>query len=204
MTEVPSVIPTYASACSGAVRYSSACSCIGVTAETITADSPVTTVTVSTTETPTTVTIDSTVATVDATTVVATQTVIVTVTDVVPATVTEVDTTTTEVLATASATTTPLDDCANGSTYTDYRGSQLGAWSETCDHYCPGWALLFDGKGYSSFQHCMSACGGQNVGELVNFNYETSECQCYMGCNLPGTCYERPGWNTGITWLAFC
>ncbi|KAI9740804.1 MAG: hypothetical protein M1835_003123 [Candelina submexicana] len=44
-TVVPSSVPTYASACSGTVRYSSACSCIGVTATTSTAPAPTTTVT---------------------------------------------------------------------------------------------------------------------------------------------------------------
>ncbi|MCJ1416040.1 hypothetical protein MMC32_002375 [Xylographa parallela] len=48
MTVAPSSIPSYASACSGSVRYSSACSCIGVAATTSTAPRPtiVTTVTV--------------------------------------------------------------------------------------------------------------------------------------------------------------
>lgn len=36
ITIIPSSIPTYASACSGSVRYSSACSCIGVTGVTTT------------------------------------------------------------------------------------------------------------------------------------------------------------------------
>ncbi|MCJ1320227.1 hypothetical protein MMC15_005565 [Xylographa vitiligo] len=49
MTVVPTAIPTYASACSGSVRYSSACSCIGVTATTSTAATPTTTVTVTVT-----------------------------------------------------------------------------------------------------------------------------------------------------------
>jgi hypothetical protein len=37
--------PTYASACSGTVRYSSTCACIGITATTIYAPTPVTTYT---------------------------------------------------------------------------------------------------------------------------------------------------------------
>jgi hypothetical protein len=48
-TVVPTSIPAYASACSGRVLYSSACSCIGVTAMTTTALAPSTTVTVTTT-----------------------------------------------------------------------------------------------------------------------------------------------------------
>lgn len=40
VTKVPSIIPTYATACSGAAAYSSACSCIGVTASTTTVATP--------------------------------------------------------------------------------------------------------------------------------------------------------------------
>ncbi|MCJ1320183.1 hypothetical protein MMC15_005521 [Xylographa vitiligo] len=49
MTLAPSSIPSYASACSGSVRYSSACSCVGVTATTSTAPTPITTTTVTVT-----------------------------------------------------------------------------------------------------------------------------------------------------------
>ncbi|MCJ1401562.1 hypothetical protein MMC11_004778 [Xylographa trunciseda] len=49
MTVTPSSIPSYASACSGSVRYSSACSCIGVTKSTTTAPTPITTKTVTAT-----------------------------------------------------------------------------------------------------------------------------------------------------------
>jgi hypothetical protein len=48
---VSSSIPAYASACSGSVRYSSACSCIGVTGATTTGLSASKTVTVTTTTT---------------------------------------------------------------------------------------------------------------------------------------------------------
>ncbi|MCJ1247488.1 hypothetical protein MMC30_004702 [Trapelia coarctata] len=43
MTVIPSIIPSYASACSSAVRYSSECSCIGVTQVTTTVAAPSTT-----------------------------------------------------------------------------------------------------------------------------------------------------------------
>ncbi|KAF3908177.1 hypothetical protein AA313_de0201593 [Arthrobotrys entomopaga] len=42
--DVPTAIPGYASACSGAAGYSSACSCVGVTAMTTTAPAPSTTI----------------------------------------------------------------------------------------------------------------------------------------------------------------
>lgn len=46
VTVFPTAVPTYASACSGAVRYSSACACWGVSAVLTTAPTPVVTVTV--------------------------------------------------------------------------------------------------------------------------------------------------------------
>ena len=91
VTVEPSSIPTYASACSGSVRYSSACSCIGVTATTITVATPSTTKTVSTTVTPTVVTLYTTLQT--QTVVTTDSTVIVTTTDATAA-VTSVSTVT--------------------------------------------------------------------------------------------------------------
>lgn len=46
VTKTPSSVPAYASACSGTARYSSACSCAGVTGVTTTAPIPTVTVTV--------------------------------------------------------------------------------------------------------------------------------------------------------------
>ncbi|KAF4627125.1 hypothetical protein G7Y89_g11032 [Cudoniella acicularis] len=45
-TAIPTAIPAYASACSGSVRYSSACSCVSATASTAFAPTPTTTKTV--------------------------------------------------------------------------------------------------------------------------------------------------------------
>jgi len=53
VTVTPTAVPAYASACSGTVKYSSACSCIGVTRHTVTASTPVTTFTTSVTTTAT-------------------------------------------------------------------------------------------------------------------------------------------------------
>ncbi|KAN0101452.1 hypothetical protein V8E51_011962 [Hyaloscypha variabilis] len=79
-TSVPSSIPAYASPCSGAIRYSSACSCVGATKTTITAAAPTSTVTVTqtstdivtyaSTETELSVTIFSTTATFETSTTV--------------------------------------------------------------------------------------------------------------------------------------
>ena len=55
VTVVPSSVPTYALACSGSVRYSSACSCWGITASTITVATPTISTTVTVTSTTTVV-----------------------------------------------------------------------------------------------------------------------------------------------------
>ncbi|KAF3913283.1 hypothetical protein ABW20_dc0100424 [Dactylellina cionopaga] len=67
-TVIPTAIPAYASPCSGAIRYSSACSCLGLAVSTVTVASPSTTITV-----PTTVTFTETVSpTLDTTTITIT------------------------------------------------------------------------------------------------------------------------------------
>ncbi|MCJ1290149.1 hypothetical protein MMC34_001685 [Xylographa carneopallida] len=96
MTVAPSSIPTYASACSGAVRYSSACSCIGVTKSTTTAPTPITTKTVTATAVQTVVVTQTSSATATA---LLTQTSLATVTDLL--TFTSVVTATLDVTATA-------------------------------------------------------------------------------------------------------
>ncbi|EPS45481.1 hypothetical protein H072_522 [Dactylellina haptotyla CBS 200.50] len=50
-TEIPTEIPTYATACTDASAYESACSCIGVTRTTLTLATPSTTITVTNTRT---------------------------------------------------------------------------------------------------------------------------------------------------------
>ncbi|EWC44092.1 hypothetical protein DRE_07227 [Drechslerella stenobrocha 248] len=77
-TEMTSDIPSYATACSGAVRYSSACSCVGATETTITLPGETATVTVDATVTDSTVTVTATVATEFTTVVDTTSTVVVT------------------------------------------------------------------------------------------------------------------------------
>jgi hypothetical protein len=47
VTEIPSVIPAYASSCDDAAEYASACSCWAITAWTSTAPTPTVTVTIS-------------------------------------------------------------------------------------------------------------------------------------------------------------
>lgn len=62
ITKTPTAVPTYASACSGTVRYGSACSCFGVSRVTTTAPTSTSTVTV---------TVSTTVASTSTTTIVA-------------------------------------------------------------------------------------------------------------------------------------
>ncbi|KAK6526574.1 hypothetical protein TWF694_005156 [Orbilia ellipsospora] len=75
----PTSLPAYASPCSGSVRYSSACSCVGVTPLTVTVPAPSTTVTATSISTSTlTSTLTSTTITTDT---VTDQTVTATITD---------------------------------------------------------------------------------------------------------------------------
>lgn len=60
VTTATATIPAYASACSGTAGYSSACSCIGVTATTATLSTPTTTVTIISTTTVSTTPVCST------------------------------------------------------------------------------------------------------------------------------------------------
>jgi hypothetical protein len=53
ITAIPSSVPIYATPCSGTVRYSSACSCLGVTASTKTLPAPIVVVVVTATSTST-------------------------------------------------------------------------------------------------------------------------------------------------------
>ncbi|KAK6535469.1 hypothetical protein TWF694_001925 [Orbilia ellipsospora] len=78
VTVNPTSIPAYASPCSGAARYSSACSCIGVSHVTVTVPAPSTTITQTTTST---TTVTSTLTTTTITSTVTDQTVTVTTTD---------------------------------------------------------------------------------------------------------------------------
>ena len=87
MTVEPSAIPSYASGCSGSVRYSSACSCVGAKASTTTAPTPVTTKTVTATAVQTAVVTQTSSATA---TDLVTQTSLVTA--IVDVTVTALDT----------------------------------------------------------------------------------------------------------------
>ncbi|KAJ6256904.1 hypothetical protein Dda_7787 [Drechslerella dactyloides] len=85
-TDIPSAIPNYASWCSGAVRYSSACSCMGVTGTTVTIPAETTTATTDTTVTDTTTTVTETISTEIVTVFDATTTVVVTDTTVTSST----------------------------------------------------------------------------------------------------------------------
>lgn len=112
-TNSPSSVPAYASFCSGTVRYSSACSCAGITAATTTVPQQ----TVTTTSTSTVLVTPTSTVTVTTTNTVTTST---TSTIVIPTTLTTTDataisltTTTTTVLATSTVTVAPIQTCYN-------------------------------------------------------------------------------------------
>ncbi|KAE9363236.1 hypothetical protein N431DRAFT_475399 [Stipitochalara longipes BDJ] len=99
-TRTPSSIPTYVSACSGLVRYSSACSCVGATKSIVTAVAPSTTIYVTQVLTQTS-------------TYFLSQTNTVISTDIITITATALQTTTSTILTTSTAMPTPVSslDC---------------------------------------------------------------------------------------------
>jgi len=137
-TVQPTSVPAYASACSGTVRYSSACSCFGVTETTITLPTP-------TTVTTTTITGTTTVTTEVATTSVAILSETTTFISLVGATTTEdlietisiTTTTTSSVLATSTAVANAL--CQNGNFVN-------GLLAPCTDPACQNYNLRIEGK----------------------------------------------------------
>ena len=134
MTVEPSAIPSYASACSGSVRYSSACSCVGATKSTTTAPTPVTTTTVTATAVQTAVVTQTSSATATdlvTLTSLATATALITQTSIVTATVdvtaTDLDTVTvaTQTLADCGPTPTILLQAVGGGTGVNGEYAQL-------------------------------------------------------------------------------
>lgn len=200
-TATPSSIPAYASACSSAEAYSSACSCIGATATTITVATPLTTVTLSKTVTPTIQTIDTTALTISQSTVVTTSTSVVLVTSVVYLTVTDAAATTTILTTTetAQATCTPSpastttatvtvtvtttapnpNNCTPGVTLNNV-GFFETSWTEYCDQTCTGDVqYILQTTTEATFTNCITSCSQNAVGGLVQYNYGTGECQCW-------------------------
>ncbi|KAF3917686.1 hypothetical protein AA313_de0209260 [Arthrobotrys entomopaga] len=110
ITVTPSVIPTYASACSSFTAYASACACVGHLPSTTTVSAPSVTITVSTTISQTltlspTVTISTTITDASATVSITDTTVTVTTVPISTSHITTV-TTTTATVATVSTTDT--------------------------------------------------------------------------------------------------
>ena len=132
----PTAVPSYASACSGTVRYSSACACIGVTGSTttVTPAATVSTVTVSVTSIPTVVVSVTAIETLPVTVtqaseVIVTETAVATITDLVSSVVIEtvvVPTTTTATVDVAAPVCTTFALQAESG---DYQGLYVDASS---------------------------------------------------------------------------
>ncbi|KAL2065716.1 hypothetical protein VTL71DRAFT_3386 [Oculimacula yallundae] len=127
----PTLVPIYASACSGAVRYSSACSCFGVTPTTVTMVTPTFTKTV---------TISATLSTTIVSSVVLTSTFIQTVTESI--------TTTTSSQVTATTTAAPVA----GSAYCT-NGNPVNGLSPTCQiGPCSTFNLRIEGASETTYE----------------------------------------------------
>ncbi|KAF3941130.1 hypothetical protein ABW19_dt0209710 [Dactylella cylindrospora] len=123
-TSAPSVIPSYASACSGAVRYSSACSCVGVLPTTVTLPASTSTVYADETTTVATETKTITVATQYTTIIDGTTTVQTTdATSTIPVVV--ATTTHTVTIALEDAFALRIENGANAGWFVGYGGPRL-------------------------------------------------------------------------------
>lgn len=152
-TIIPSSIPAFASACSGSVRFSSACSCAGVTGSTITLPSPSTTITIPYTLTASTVT--STTTTALATITDSTATLFSTAsteTDTITVSTTTVivpDETSTDTITTATITTTTTDATVQTTLTKTSVSVATATVTQTCANPIPTFALQVVGGAYN-------------------------------------------------------
>ncbi|KAH8906885.1 hypothetical protein BR93DRAFT_968445 [Coniochaeta sp. PMI_546] len=195
-----SKIPSYASACSNAAAYSSACSCIGVTPTTTTAAAPETSVTLSSTTTPSTRTVSTTLQTVSTTSTITVSTAISVMTEVIESTATSFAIATASV--TVSTTAIPVAGGNCGSVYTATVGQYSQAYFRNCDSLCFEYGgSAPDGATIAySFEDCIDYCFSNDVlhNNLAQYDYETGACVCtvsYAGV----TCgYNDYGYDSGI------
>jgi len=143
-TSSPSNVPSYASACSGTARYSSACSCNGISQSTTTLAPVVTSVTTTTTVSPVTTVVATTTSTSSVTT---TESVSVTITQLGTSTVTVSAMTTTTSTTTMTVTMSPaptctydygnvVEGCNDGSTCNAPHKCAVVANEDTCGDVC--------------------------------------------------------------------
>ncbi|MCJ1291374.1 hypothetical protein MMC34_002917 [Xylographa carneopallida] len=198
VTVSPSSVPTYASACSGTARYSSACSCFGITHSTSTASTPSTTITVTATATATATSVVTATATVDATTTVIAS---ITLTDLITATAILTD----DVIATSidavTATTlsVPLPAPCGGVTPGD--GSCGCEYTIEC-----GVQFVDSGSGTdvsttSSFAQCLQVCDNNFQCAALTYNIVTGQCVQLKGGY---TTVLNPAYDSGPITLGSC
>ncbi|MCJ1389204.1 hypothetical protein MMC18_002059 [Xylographa bjoerkii] len=178
VTVSPSSVPTYASACSGTARYSSACSCFGVTHSTSTATTPSTTITVTATATATATSLVTSTTVVDITTTVIAS---ITLTDLITATMVVTDdvTATSVDAVTATSISVPLPAPCGGVT--------PGDGSCGCDYTIEcGVQFLDTGAGTdvsttSTFALCLQVCDNNFQCSSVTYNIITGQCTQLKG-----------------------
>jgi hypothetical protein len=191
-TIAPSSVPKYASACSGTVRYSSACSCIGVTQSIVTVAAPTTIVTRANTATYTpsaTSQVTQTVISSVTITTTATSVVVNTITSTIGSSST-VDTTvsdtTTTTVAAATATCTSFILQASGGGVDGQYISLPGTSDETVQYFTtdPSSAALFTINGNGNWV---------NSGYLANTDlYNAGPAEIF---------FDPVGTFSGITYL---
>ncbi|MCJ1404705.1 hypothetical protein MMC11_007931 [Xylographa trunciseda] len=202
-TVVPTSIPSYASACSGSVGYSSACSCVGVTISTITAATPTTTATVMVTS-PSIVSIQTTtdatviVTTTDSTTVFSTTDSTLIVSETETSTFTTIDATvaitvtdgtsifsTTVATATTVVSTTVTDIIPEATYYPQCAPSNLiGSYNGVGIIQIVASTSITIAAAQSAYDCCVECLTKPSCGAA---GYSSSVSQCYLIGN-GGTC----------------
>ncbi|MCJ1436180.1 hypothetical protein MMC27_005558 [Xylographa pallens] len=189
VTVSPSGVPTYASACSGTSRYSSACSCFGVTHSTSTAPTPSTTITITATATATATSVVTSTTVVDITTTVIAS---ITLTDLITATMVLTDDVTATSIDAVTATTisVPLPAPCGGVTPGD--GTCGCEYTIDC-----GVQLVDSGGGTdvsttSSFAQCLQVCDNNFECAALTYNTLTGECTQLKGTynTVPNAAYD--------------
>ncbi|MCJ1387154.1 hypothetical protein MMC17_010287 [Xylographa soralifera] len=173
VTVSPSSVPTYASACSGTARYSSACSCFGVTHSTTTASTPSTTITVTATVIATATSIVTSTTILDITSTVIAS---ITLTDLITATavVTDAVTATSIDAVTATTTSVPLPAPCGG--ITSGGGSCGCEYTILCGVQFVDTGAGTDVSTTSTFAQCLQVCDNNFQCSSLTYNVVTGQC----------------------------
>jgi hypothetical protein len=181
----PTAIPTYASECANAAEYSSACSCMGITARTSTVAAATRTLS-STSTSPSTVRVSqqttSTQSVTERTTAVSTSV---------------ATTSATATTVTTTATTTVLvnrQDCVNGP-YTSPLNGRV--YTQHCDQGCSvsGSFTGLPPVTAETWSQCLATCAALNV-DVIEYRVSDAQCTClYVSGAQFSDCLSSPGFD---------